>query len=147
MAALLVVTSLGKRLVYDEYDNLAYGYRLLSRGIQPPPSGQRMPVLALNALPCAAAGCRIRDLNAEEKARLMVRLPTMAFALMLALALYGWAQEMFGPRPALLALGLAAFDPTVLAHGKQVTTDVPTAFFTVFASGRPERTRRSSSSS
>ena len=133
MASLLVVSSLGKRLVYDEYDNLAYGHRLLSRGLAPPTSGQRMPVLALNALPCAAAGCRARDLEADEKGRLLVRLPTMAFALMLALVVYGWAGEMFGPRAALLALGLLALDPTVLAHGKQVTTDVPTAFFATFA--------------
>jgi len=133
MAALLVVSSLGKRLVYDEYDNLAYGYRLLSRGLAPPTSGQRMPILMLNALPCAAAGCRARDLAADETARLLVRVPTMVFALMLAVVVFGWASEMFGPRPGLLALALVAFDPTLLAHGKQVTTDVATAFFTMFA--------------
>jgi hypothetical protein len=133
MATLLVVSSLGKRLVYDEYDNLAYGHRLLSRGLAPPTSGQRMPILMLNALPCAAAGCRARDLEADETARLLVRVPTMAFALMLGVVAYGWASEMFGPKPGLLALALLAFDPTLLAHGKQVTTDVPTAFFTVFA--------------
>jgi Dolichyl-phosphate-mannose-protein mannosyltransferase len=133
MATLLVVSSLGKRLVYDEYDNLAYGYRLLSRGLAPPMSGQRMPILMLNALPCAAAGCRARDLDADGTARLLVRVPTMVFALMLAIVAFGWASEMFGPRPGLLALGLMAFDPTLLAHGKQVTTDVATAFFTVFA--------------
>jgi len=133
MATLLVVSSLGKRLVYDEYDNLAYGHRLLSRGLAPPTSGQRMPILMLNALPCAAAGCRARDLEADETARLLVRVPTMIFALMLGVVGYGWASEMFGSRSGLLALGLLAFDPTLLAHGKQVTTDVPTAFFTVFA--------------
>jgi hypothetical protein len=133
MATLLVASSLGKRLVYDEYDNLAYGHRLLSRGLAPPTSGQRMPILMLNALPCAAAGCRARDLDANEAARLLVRLPTMAFALMLGVVAYGWTSEMFGPRSGLLALALLAFDPTLLAHGKQVTTDVPTAFFSLFA--------------
>jgi hypothetical protein len=133
MAALLVVSSLGKRLVYDEYDNLAYGHRLLSRGLAPPTSGQRMPILMLNALPCAHAGCRARDLEADEAARLLVRVPTMIFALLLAIVAFGWASEMFGPRPGLLALALLALDPTLLAHGKQITTDVATAFFTVFA--------------
>lgn len=133
MATLLVVSSLGKRLVYDEYDNLAYGHRLLSRGLAPPTSGQRMPILMLNALPCAAKGCRARDLEADGTARLLVRVPTMAFALMLGVVVFGWASEMFGPRSGLLALALAAFDPTLLAHGKQVTTDVATAFFTMFA--------------
>jgi hypothetical protein len=133
MAALLVWSSLGKKLVYDEYDNLAYGYRVLERGITPPPGGQRMPILALNALSCARDGCRIRDLQPSERGRLLVRLPTMAFALVLGFAVYGWAAEMRGARAGLMALFLFVFDPTALAHGKQVTTDVATAFFTVFA--------------
>jgi 4-amino-4-deoxy-L-arabinose transferase-like glycosyltransferase len=63
-----------------------------------------------------------------------VRLPTIAFTLMLGLTLYGWATEMFGRTAGLLALFLFMFDPTSLAHGKQVTSDMATAFFTVFAS-------------
>jgi len=46
---------LHKRLAYDEFDNLAYGHRFLTEGPSAPMNGQRMPVLALNAVPCLLA--------------------------------------------------------------------------------------------
>ncbi len=132
MAGLLVLGSLHKKLAYDEYDNLAYGYRVLTHGPVLPPNGQRMPILVLNALGCPH-GCLQADVEATEGSLLLVRLPTMLFALGLALVVYAWAAEWMGPRAGLLALLLAAFQPTLLAHGKQVTTDVQVAFFTVGA--------------
>ena len=57
----------------------------------------------------------------------------MVFALALGLILYSWAAEWLGARAALLALGLYAIHPSFLAHGKQVTSDVQAAFFTVAA--------------
>jgi hypothetical protein len=132
MAGLLVLGSLHKKLAYDEYDNLAYGYRVLTHGPVLPPNGQRMPILVLNALGCPH-GCVQADVEATEGSLLLVRLPTMLFALGLALVVYAWAAEWMGPRAGLLALLLAAFQPTLLAHGKQVTTDVQVAFFTVGA--------------
>jgi len=131
MAALLVLSSLHKKLSYDEYDNLAYGQQVLSRGPTPPPNGQRMPILALNALACRAEGCREREVDATEAGRLLVRLPTMLFALLLGAAVFGWASEMFGASAGLLALALYVFNPSFLAHGKQVTSDVAAAFFVV----------------
>ncbi len=132
MAALLVASSLHKRLAYDEYDNLAYGYRVRTLGPLPPLNGQRMPILVLNALGCSDP-CREADVNATEGRLLLVRLPTMAFALGLGFLIYVWAREWLGPRGALLALALYAFHPSFLAHGKQVTSDVQAAFFTVAA--------------
>ena len=129
MAGLLASASLHKKLVYDEFDNLAYGHRFLTEGPSAEMRGQRMPVLALNALGCLADGCRLKTLDASERRRLMVRLPTMAFTLALGLLVYRWAGELFGPRAALLALVLYSFQPTFLGHGKQVTSDVPAAFF------------------
>ena len=129
IAALLMSSSLHKKLAYDEFDNLAYGHRYLSEGPSAEMRGQRMPVLALNALGCAADGCRLKLLDASERRRLMVRLPTIAFTLALGLLVYRWAGELFGPRAALLALVLYAFQPTFLGHGKQVTSDVQAASF------------------
>jgi hypothetical protein len=129
MAALLALSSLGKKLVYDEFDNLAYGYKILIEGPSVPRSGQRMPLLALNALACRDDGCRRAGLDESEAARLAARAPAMAFALLLAAAAGAWARELYGPRAGLVALTLSAFDPTLLAHGKQVTTDVAAAFF------------------
>jgi dolichyl-phosphate-mannose-protein mannosyltransferase len=133
MAALLVSSSLHKRLVYDEYDNLSYGYRFLTKGPGVPPLGQRMPVLALNALGCLADGCDLLTLKRSEGARLAVRAGSMVFAISLALLLSLWAGRMFGPVGRLAALWLAVFDPTLLAHGKQVTSDVGVATCTTAA--------------
>jgi hypothetical protein len=133
MAALLVASSLGKRLSWDENDNLAYGHRLLSRGVSPPASGQRMPVLALNALPCRADGCRLKALHDDEAGRLAVRAPTMALTLLLGLLVCRWCGELFGRGGAWLGLVLCVTNPTILAHGKQVTSDVATALFATLA--------------
>jgi 4-amino-4-deoxy-L-arabinose transferase-like glycosyltransferase len=129
MAALLVGSSLHKKLAYDEFDNLAYGHRFLTEGPSAPMNGQRMPVLALNAVPCLGDGCRLKTLNLSEGKRLLVRLPTMVFCLATGLLLYVWAGEMLGAGAALLALTLFAFQPTFLGHGKQVTSDTQSAFF------------------
>jgi hypothetical protein len=133
MGALLVSSSLGKRLAYDENDNLAYGQRLLRRGVTAPTSGQRMPVLVLNALPCRAEGCRVKLLDADEGRRLLVRAPTMVFTLLLGLLVFRWCLELAGPAAAGLALVLCATHPSLLAHGKQVTSDVATALFATLA--------------
>ena len=132
MAGLLVLSSRHKKLTYDEYDNLAYGCRVLTHGPVLPPNGQRMPILLLNALGCPE-GCTQAEVEATEGSLRLVRLPTILFSLGLALVVYAWATEWMGPRAGLLALGLAAFQPTILAHGKQVATDVQAAFFTVGA--------------
>src|SRR5687767_12348309 len=131
--ALLVTTSRHKRLSYDEVDNLAYGHRFLTLGPSAPMHGQRMPVLALNALGCVGEGCRMKILAADESRRLLVRAPTMLFALALGVVVHAWARALFGPAGGLLALLLYVTNPNVIAHGKQVTSDVQTAFFTVLA--------------
>ncbi|HUG53222.1 MAG TPA: glycosyltransferase family 39 protein [Vicinamibacteria bacterium] len=127
MAGLLVTSSLHKRLVYDEYDNLSYGHRFLSKGPGVSPEGQRMPVLVLNAVACLPDGCELAAVNADEGERLGVRAGSMVFALGLAALIAAWAARLFGPVAGLAALWLAVFDPTLLAHGKQVTSDVAVA--------------------
>ncbi len=59
------------------------------------------------------------------------RLPTMLVSagLILLLAWFGW--RLAGPRLGLTAAWLAAFDPTLIAHGHLITTDVPVTFFIV----------------
>ena len=71
MAGLLVLSSLHKRFSYDELDNLSYGYRFLTRGPGALMAGQRMPVLALNALTCLPLGCRLESLRESEALRLL----------------------------------------------------------------------------
>lgn len=62
------------------------------------------------------------------KARMAASFFTFALALLVFVA--GW--EMFGPPTGLLALALFTFEPTILAHGALVTTDMAVAG-TIFA--------------
>ena len=65
-----------------------------------------------------------------------VRLATSAVTLLLALLVFLAAQKMFGAGAGLIALGLIAFDPTLLAHSALMTTDAGQA---CFLSGRSMR--------
>lgn len=57
------------------------------------------------------------------------RLPVMLLALGLGLLIAVWARKLWGFTGGLLALTLFAFDPTVLAHSRYVTTDIGVTFF------------------
>jgi hypothetical protein len=55
------------------------------------------------------------------------RLPMVALGVMLGLILYAWTKEMWGRREALATLFLYALSPTVLAHTRLITMDLPAA--------------------
>ena len=44
--------------------------------------------------------------------------------LLLAAVVWRWGKELWGPWAGLLALGVLAFDPTLIAHGRLATNDV-----------------------
>ena len=69
------------------------------------------------------------DYRLLTRARVACTLFTFALALFLFAA--GW--EMFGPQVGLLALALFTFEPTILAHGALVTTDMGVACFSFAA--------------
>ncbi len=52
------------------------------------------------------------------------RLMMSVFAFALALAAFFFARRLYGDASALVALGLLAFEPTLIAHGALVTTDM-----------------------
>ena len=133
MAALLFDGARHKRLVYDEMDNLAYGRRFLRDGPGAVPHGQRMPVLALNALGCIHRQCRPTFVNRDDRTRLTARAATLVATLSLGGVVWAWARALFGGGAALLALWLYVFNPNLLAHGKQVTSDVQAALFSTTA--------------
>jgi 4-amino-4-deoxy-L-arabinose transferase-like glycosyltransferase len=56
------------------------------------------------------------------------RVPAVLITLALGWLVFVFARRLFGPRAALLAVLLYVFEPTVLAHGRVVQTDVPAAF-------------------
>jgi 4-amino-4-deoxy-L-arabinose transferase-like glycosyltransferase len=64
------------------------------------------------------------------------RVPMIALTVGLALLTFMFARDMFGDRAALFAVALFAVEPTMLAHGRVVQTDVVASFgllLTVYA--------------
>lgn len=61
------------------------------------------------------------------------RVPMILLLLLLGFYIFKFAKEFFGNKAALIALLLFSFSPTLLAHGRLVTTDVGAAFGAIFA--------------
>jgi 4-amino-4-deoxy-L-arabinose transferase-like glycosyltransferase len=49
----------------------------------------------------------------------------LVFGVPLLVLVFQWARELYGPAAGLVALGLMAFSPTLLAHAPLITPDVP----------------------
>ena len=80
-----------------------FGFDLLNGGGGGPPT--RDPAARLTPARCAILGLGV----------------------LLVLVVYAWARALFGPPAGLLALALAVTCPTLLAHARLVTTDLPAA--------------------
>jgi 4-amino-4-deoxy-L-arabinose transferase-like glycosyltransferase len=61
------------------------------------------------------------------------RLPMIGILILLGFFVFKWTKELFGNEAGLLALFLYSFSPTLLAHGRLVTTDVGAAFGVFFS--------------
>ncbi len=57
-----------------------------------------------------------------------MRLPFIAFPLLIAFLLWRWGGELFGERIALTLAACAILEPTILGHGALIKSDVPAAF-------------------
>ena len=55
------------------------------------------------------------------------RMPMIALTILLGIFLYSWTYRRFDGPTAMLAVTLYAFSPTILAHGRYVTTDMGAA--------------------
>ncbi len=62
------------------------------------------------------------------------KLPIFIFFIISAIIIFVWARQVSGNFTALLALFLFAFSPTVLAHSRFVTTDIPALFGVLLSS-------------
>ena len=74
--------------------------------------------------------------NDTDSVLIPARLLAALLSLILAALVFLAAREMFGPWVALTALAMLAFEPTLIAHGSLVTTDMGlavTAFGTAYA--------------
>lgn len=63
-----------------------------------------------------------------EKMSFVARLPAIGLTVLLGLLILIFARELFGARVAVFAVALFSLEPTVLAHGRVVQTDIPAAF-------------------
>lgn len=66
--------------------------------------------------------------NDADKVVFWARVFPILLTLLLGIYVFKWAREIYDERAGLLALFLFAFSPTVLAHGRYVTTDIAAAF-------------------
>ena len=121
----------------DEPGHYRYGHRIL-RGVAARWDDSKMPVSALNALPCFVmekAGSKVRDMDefAGPCDWTFARLPSLLGGLALGVAIAAWSRALYGWPGALVSLSLFGFDPNLLAHSSLVTTDIFGALFLLLA--------------
>ncbi len=65
--------------------------------------------------------------NPADQMLFFGRLPMLLILLILGIYVFKWTKELFGLKAGLLALFFYSFSPTLLAHGRFITTDVAAA--------------------
>jgi hypothetical protein len=63
-----------------------------------------------------------------ESISFWARVPMIALTVLAGVLVFAFARELFGDAAAVLAVALFSLEPTLLAHGRVVQTDVPAAF-------------------
>ena len=157
MLLLMLASTQGDSLTFDEPAHIAAGYayvryRDARLNHEHPPLVKVLAALPLLAaaprFPLASSAWQEANNGQWETAHIflyesgndphritaLARLGPMAIALVLGLVLFLWTRRWAGDGAALLALFLLVFSPTILAHGRLVTTDVAAAFGVLLAS-------------
>jgi 4-amino-4-deoxy-L-arabinose transferase-like glycosyltransferase len=151
LAAQLAYALVSDGLTHDEVLYVAAGRRHLAFGdfrVNPdqPPLAKILAATGLAGLgvrdSVPAAGEPVLDwayrfVHVDNDASALIpraRIPVAAITLALAGLVAWWARREYGDPAALFALGLAAFHPSLLAHGHLATTDLAAAASMVAAS-------------
>lgn len=172
MAANLLSVIWRKGITVDEFNHIPSGYYHLAAGnfqlnTEHPPLVKMFAAVPLllarpaapppQSPPGAAPGERTDDTLALfwrantarfETISFWPRVPMILLAVALGWLIFVYTRRLFGPRPALFAVALYSLEPTVLAHGRVVHTDLPAAlsyllfFFTLHAYARGPSGRR-----
>ncbi len=147
LGAVLAITSLvGDSITFDETSHLTAGYSYLKTGDfrlgpENPPLFKiwaALPLLLVETkwIPPETQGWRegdhltvgrkwLFDLNDGERLLLISRCMMVVLLLIMCLCVYIIGRKLFGRQAGLLALTLATFSPTFLAHGRLVKNDMP----------------------
>ncbi len=152
MAANLFAVVSRKGLTADEFYHIPAGYYHLTAGdfhlnSEHPPLFKMfaaLPLLLVRPVaptPNYAAASEPRKRTEEtlalfwrantarfETVAFWPRVPMVLLTLALGWLVFVYARQLFGARAALFAVALYSFEPTVLAHGRVIQTDVPAAF-------------------
>lgn len=167
MALQMLVVIREKSITVDEYVMIPAGfYHLTERDYRP--VGEHPPVAKILAAapllftettaPRIDGGPNDYDLflqkfdefwraNAArlEEVSFWARVPAVALTVLLGGLVFVFARRYWGERAALFAVALYSLEPTVLAHGRVVQTDIPSALaFLLFAVAAYEYLRRPS---
>jgi hypothetical protein len=150
----------GESSVFDEGAHLSTGYRILALGDYRIDPLALPAVKSLAALPLLFQGPHLPDdtemgnyflyayeflyRSGNDAGRMLTssRLVVVALGVLLLVVVRAFAGDLYGPRGGLVALGLSAFSPNLLAHGHLVTLDLGTTLFwmlTLFAFHRLTR--------
>lgn len=151
-AVLAVASAWDDSLIVDEIPHIGAGYSYLARGdmrLNPehPPLPKDLAGLALKFLRLKEDAFTTdfwnKDINGQwEFGRRLIynsgndaelithvaKLPLLAFFVLSAVLIFHWGRRLYGRTGGLIALLLFSFSPTVLAHSRFVTTDVPALF-------------------
>src|SRR3989344_3567537 len=159
-ALVLAITSVwNDSFIVDEIPHVGAGYSYIAKGdmrLNPehPPlakdlAGISMSFLGLRDREVFATNFWQEDLNGQwEFGRRLIynsgndaemithtaKMPLLFFFVASAILIFHWTSRLYGSRIGLLALTLFFFSPTVLAHARFVTTDVPALFGELFSS-------------
>src|SRR5215207_10677923 len=149
MAAQMLGVIRQKSITVDEWVLIPAGFYHLTEGDYRPVNEHPPVAKVLGAAPLVALGAQAPPVEAgahdyeyflgrfEEFWRtnagrldylcFWARVPAVALTLVLGALVFIFARRHWGARAALFAVALYAFEPTVLAHGRVVQTDVPSA--------------------
>jgi len=153
LATVLAVTSFwDDSLIVDEIPHIGAGYSYLTQkdmrlNPEHPPLAKDLAALPLLPLKLNQDAFQTeswqKDLNGQWKfgralifdsgnnAELitrLVKLPMLLFFIFSAVLVFFWGKKLYGKKASLIALILFSFSPTVLAHSRFVTTDMPALF-------------------
>jgi len=159
VALLLMVTSVwNDSPIVDEIPHIGAGYSYIAKGdyrLNPehPPLAKDLAGIALKFLNLKQGAFETqywqKDINGQwdfgrnlifnsgNDAITLARTakpPLLIFFILSAWLIYAWSRNLDGKKAGLLALFLFSFSPTVMAHSRFVTTDVPALFGVLLAS-------------
>ncbi len=146
------LTARANSCTWDEGDHIYSGYMMwkhadFGRNPEHPPLVKLLATLPLLNLPLTVppsqdqffkrdamiGGREFLFKNNADQILFRTRMAASLLSLLMMVLVFLAAREMFGTAAGFIALGLLAFDPTVLAHGGVVTTDMGLSCF-LFAS-------------